>query len=453
MTIKTTFLKGLVPYKEKAVLANFLLGWAEAFPLALILGVLGYWLSSVGVDKKTVGVFALASAPYALKVFWAPLLDRLSLGTLTQKFGLRRGWLFLIQFLMMATIIGMATTDPAATPFITGVFAFTIGILSASQDIIIDAYRIEIMERHQYGHGATMLTYGYRAGGLATGAGALFAAAVLPWELVIMMSPIMLLPGILAVLWVGEPQKTGEDYIREEEEKAKRLIEKTTLSSKSSEKFLWFYDAVILPLKEFLTRPGWWLILLFILLFKVADALAAVMTPPFLIELGFSLDEIATISKGVGGVMLWVGVFAGSLLYGWLGLYRSLMITAVLMMLTNLMYVWLANAGQDLEVLAYTVAAENFASGLGNVAVIAFLSALTNRAFTATQYALFSSISNIGRATIGSYSGYAAAAFGWADFFIFSALSAIPSIIILWVLWKKGWAGMRDPMPEKNNTG
>lgn len=438
MADNSRFFDGLKPYMEKPVLANFLLGWAEGFPLTLILGVLGYWLASVGVDKKTIGIFALISAPYALKFLWAPLLDRLPLGFITNRFGRRRGWLFTIQALMTLAIWGLAGSNPIESPFTTGLFAFAIGFLSASQDTVIDAYRIEIMEKHQYGHGATAITFGYRAAGLVTGASALFMAAVLPWEFVFTIAPVMLLPGIIAVLWVGEPAKIASSYIKQQDAKLENVLHQKNIKAANVKRIEWFYEAVVLPFKEFLSRDGAWLILLFILSFKLGDAVVAIMTPPFLIELNFTLEEIAVANKSIGGVMIWVGVFAGSLVYGWFGLYRSLLITAILMMGTNLAFVYLAYAGNDIVALGIVVAAENFASGLGNVTIVAFLSGLCNREFTATQYALLSSVSSIGRAVIGSSSGFIADAFGWVEFFLMSTAICIPSMIILMVLWKRG---------------
>ena len=451
MNEKVRFMDGLQPYMEKPVLANFLLGWAEGFPLTLILGVLGYWLASVGVDKKTIGIFALISAPYALKFLWAPFIDRLPLGFITKKYGRRRGWLFTIQFLMTLAIWGMASSNPLEAPFITGLFAFAVGFLSASQDTVIDAYRIEIMEKHQYGHGATALTFGYRAAGLTTGAAALFMAAVLPWEFVFTIAPIMLLPGIIAVLWVGEPEDISSDYIQQEDAKLEGILINVDIDGNSAIISKWMYEAIILPFKEFFLRKGVanaMLLLLFILLFKLGDAVVAIMTAPFLVEMAFTLEEIAIANKTVGGIMIWVGVFAGSLIYGWLGLYRSLFITAILMMLTNLAFVYLAFAGNDVMALGIVIAAENFASGLGNVTIVAFLSGLCNRSFTATQYALLSSVSSIGRTVIGSFSGFMADAFGWVDFFLLSTAASIPSIILLWFLWSRRLGEIPTEKPQ-----
>lgn len=452
MTNKPHFMDGLRPYLEKPVLANFLLGWAEGFPLTLILGVLGYWLASVGVDKKTIGIFALISAPYALKFLWAPFLDRLPLGIITQKFGRRRGWLFTIQILMTFAIWGLASSNPLDAPLITGLYALAVGFLSASQDTVIDAYRIEIMEKRHFGHGATALTFGYRAAGLTTGAAALFMATVLPWEFVFTIAPIMLLPGIVAVLWVGEPAKVQSSFIQEEDAKLEDFLESKGLEKSSIKTIEWLYEAVVLPFKEFLSRDGAWLLLSFILLFKLGDAVVSIMTAPFLVELNFTLEEIAIANKTIGGVMIWIGVFAGSLIYGWLGLYRSLFITAILMMLTNLAFVYLAYAGNDTIALGVVIAAEQFASGLGNVTIVAFLSGLCNREFTATQYALLSSVSSIGRAVVGTSSGFIVDAFGWVEFFYASTIVGLPSILILLVIWKRRLGELPDEKTQETKA-
>jgi len=440
--------QGFIPYREAPVLANVLLGMAEGFPLTLVLGTLGYWLAQVGVDKTTIGIFAIVSAPYATKFLWSPVLDRMSLGPITRAFGRRRGWLFTIQALMSAAIIGLSMTNPAVDPFTTGVFAFAVAFLSASQDVVIDAYRIEIMERRQYGHGATALTFGYRAAGLLTGVLVLALADMINWSFAIAISPIMLLPGIIAALWIGEPAPDGEEYIHEEEKKLERVLDKGHIKGRGAEIIEWLYEAVVLPFKEFMTRRGWWLVLIFIVWFKVGDAVVVIMTAPFLVELGFTNPEIIWANKTIGGMMIWVGVFAGSFVYGWFGLYRSLLGTIILMMVTNLFFAWLAVVGHDVLSLAIVVAAENFASGLGNVTVIAFLSALCHRAFTATQYALLSSFAAIGRTFIGTSSGYMAENLGWVDFFIGTTLISVPSILLLLYLWKHRLAGP-DSYDEK----
>jgi len=446
------------PYFEKPVLANFLLGWSAGAPLTIALAMVSTWLAFAGVDKKTIGLFAVITTPYVFKFLWAPLLDKVPLGFITRRLGLRRGWLLTLQALLVLAIIGLGTTEPAIDPVMTAVFALAITTLSASQDIVVDAYRLELMDDKQYGHGAAMYTYGYRAANLVTGMVLLYWAGFIGWSTTFYVAPFLLLPPILGVLfWLKEPKKPEAVFTIHEEERLQDALTSRGLKGRWARLVVWLNGTALLPFKEFASRDGWVALLIFVVLFKLADVLIAFMTSPFLVELNYSEIEMANANKFVGGILLWVGVFAGAALYRSLGLYRSLMVTAILMMGTNLMFVWLGtvehlhllNSSGDViphtyYALATTIGAENFASGLGGVAVITFLSGLTCKEFTATQYALLSALSGVGRMIFGSTSGYMAEAYGWSDFFIISALAAIPSIAMLWWLRKKGWGGMRD---------
>ena len=426
-TISDKGLGGLKAYFEKPILATFLLGMASGFPLTLVISITGLWLSKYGVDKKTVGIFALATTPYAWKFLWSPVIDRTPLGWFGRVLGHRRSWLFLIQGLMAAAILVVATLDPTTQIGTIGILIVTIGFLSASQDIVIDAYRIEIVEKEQLGHGATMIAFGYRAANLIAGYGVLVAANYIGWGPAIALLALMVLPGTIAALWVGEPTADTGSYLRKEEAAHQGM----------GRAGLWFYEAVVLPFKEFMTRDNWLLILLFIFLFKAGDAVAAIMTAPLIVELQFTELEIANANKLVGTIALWLGIALGSLLYFWAGTFRSLFITGILMMVTNLVFAWLATQGHDVIALAITIGAENFATGLGNTVVIAYLSSLCNLSFTATQYALLSSLASQGRAILGAPSGFLADAMGWVDFFIVSTLLAVPGLLVLMILWKK----------------
>lgn len=430
MSVGSNLMKGLKPYMEKPVLANVLIGMASGFPLTLVVGVIGYWLADLGIDKKTIGIFALTALPWGLKFLWSPVLDRLSLGPLTQRFGQRRGWLGLIYVLMAVAIVALAFSRPDVDPVRTGFIALLIAFLSASHDVVIDAYRIEIMETHQYAHGATTYTLGYRIAYLGTGAGALFLADIIGWREVFLLLPIFLIPGFVVLAWMGEPINPDKEMLAEEAENIQRLG--------------WFYESVVLPFKEFVSRSGWFMLLLFIFVFKIGDALVVYMTPPLLSDLGYSNTEIAQAAKLVGGFALWGGIIAGSFLYSILGLYRSLMVTILLMALTNVMFSWLALQDNDWNALALTMGFENFASSLGNVAVIAFLSGLCNRNFTATQYALLSAFATLGGRAIGATSGYMATAMDWAPFFVMTALISIPSFMLCIWLNKKGLLRLPD---------
>ena len=425
---KNNRIKGLlVPYLKKPILATFLLGISSGFPLTLVISITGIWLSTYGVDKKTVGIFALATTPYAWKFLWSPVVDRARLGPLSSLLGHRRAWLWFIQALMALMIAWLATLNPQTDVELVGLVVFLIGFLSASQDIVIDAYRIEIVEKHQLGHGATMIAFGYRAGNLAAGYGVLVAAHYIGWGPAILLLALLLIPGAVAALWVGEP-----DFITDTVER----LESDTIKQ-GNKAIKWAYEAIVLPFKEFMTRENWLLVLLFIFLFKAGDAVAAIMTGPLIVELGFTELEMANANKLVGTVALWVGIALGSVLYWWAGVYRSLFISGILMMITNLVFAWLAHQGHDVMALAVTIGAENFASGLGNTVVIAYLSSLCNLSFTATQYALLSSLASQARALLGAPSGVLADSMGWTDFFIFSTLLAVPGLIALVVLWKR----------------
>ncbi len=419
--------EGFLSYFEKPVLTAFLFGMTSGFPLTLVISITGFWLSKYGVDKKTVGMFALATTPYAWKFLWSPVIDRAKLGMIHRFLGQRRSWLFLVQVPMLFLIVYLSRLSPDSDIEMIALIIAGIGFLSATQDIIIDAYRIEIIEPDQQRQSAAMYGLGYRAGNLIAGYGVLVIANYFGWSLAIFSLIILLLPGALAALWIGEPDHPTSAFLAKEHS-----------AHKSENKFLlWLYESVVLPFKEFMLRPNWWLILLFILLVKAGDAVTAIMTAPLIVDLGYNEIDIANANKLVGTIALWIGIIMGSWLYVWAGVFRSLFITGVLMMLTNLVFAWLATMQGDVTALAITVGAENFASGLGGTVIIAYLSSLCNLSFTATQYALLSSLSNQARALFGFPSGYIANELGWIEFFMFSTLLAVPGLLVLLVLWRK----------------
>lgn len=417
----------LEPYRDRRIVATFGLGMSSGFPLTFVISLLGIWLSREDVSKSDVGLFALITTFYTWKFLWSPAIDRLPLGPITRLFGQRRGWLFTIQGAMALCIFAIAGLDPSSQLYAVAVLSAAIAFLSASQDIVIDAYRIEISERHQLAHAAAMVAFGYRAGGLLAGFGTLHIADIYGWHVAILSLAVLVIPGALAALWIGEPDHT----------KAEALIERDHAAHKASRFMAFFREAVILPFKEFTSRDGWLLILAFIFLYKAGDALAAIMTGPLLVDLGFTDGEIADYNKAVGTFALWAGIALGGFLYGVAGTYRALFIAGVLMMATNFVFAWLAIVGHDNMALAITVAAENFATGLGNTVVIAYLSSLCNLAFTATQYALLSSLASQARALFGTSSGVMVESLGWVQFFILSGLIALPGLVVLVILWRR----------------
>ena len=424
------WLKGLAPYAEKPVLATFLLGMSSGFPLTLVISLTGIWLSRFGVSKETVGIFALATTPYAWKFLWSPAIDRVPLGFLSRYFGRRRAWLVLIQAGLAVAILYLSVLDPAVDTVLIGFVVLAVGFLSASQDTVIDAYRIEVLPKDRLGHGASMVAFGYRAGNLIAGYGVLRVAESAGWSMAIALLVLLLLPGLVAVIWVGEPaHKEDPLLVRDQTLLAKaKGLEKVRLT---------LHEAVVLPFVEFTHRRDWLLILLFIFLFKAGDAIAAIMTGPLMVDLQFTEGEMANANKLVGTIALWVGIALGAVLYRVAGVYRSLALAGILMMVTNLVFAWLATRGHDVFALAVTIGSENFATGLGTTVVIAYLSSLCNLSFTATQYALLSSLASQARAIMGTFSGVLAENLGWVPFFLFSTLAAVPGLIMLLLLWRR----------------
>lgn len=426
------FIDGLKPYGDKRIIATFGLGMASGFPLTFVISLLGIWLSREGVSKSDVGLFALITTFYTWKFLWSPAIDRLPLGPITKVFGQRRGWLFAIQAMMAGSLIAMATLEPATELYSVAVLAAFIAFLSASQDIVIDAYRIEIIEDEDQGYSAASYVFGYRTANFIAGAGVVAFAYFYGWSAAILLLPLLLVPGVLAALWVGEPERKQDgDFIKAEREAHKSLpvvLERLR-------------EAVYLPFKEFTRREHWLLILLFIFFFKAGDAVTAIMTGPLIVELGYSDLDIATANKTVGFITLMVGVALGAVLYKRIGIYQALLLTGILMMLTNLGFAWLATSATEGWRLGLTVGLENFATGLGTTVVIAYFAGLCNVNFTATQYALLSSLGNQARTVLGAPSGYVAEAVGWFEFFLYATALALPGLVLLMVLWKKSVGG------------
>lgn len=421
-------LNGLKPYGDKRIVGTFGLGMASGFPLTFVISLMGFWLSYNDVSKGDVGLFALITTFYTWKFIWSPAIDRLPLGPITRLLGQRRGWLLLIQGLMAVMLLLIAQLDPATQLRDVAVFAAVIAFLSASQDIVIDAYRIEILGDEDQGHSAASYVYGYRTANYVAGFAVLMIADAYGWTVAISLLPLMLLPGTLAVFWIGEPDRGDED-----DEFLKREAEAVHLSPVVGR----LREAVYLPFKEFTRREHWYLVLLFIFLFKAGDAVAAIMTAPLIRDMNFSLDTVAWANKTVGFITLMVGVGLGAVLYKQIGMYKALLLTGLLMMITNLGFAWLWTGDADAWRLAVTIGLENFATGLGTTVMIAYMAGLCNANFTATQFALLSSLGNQARTLLGAPSGFVADVIGWFEFFVLATLLALPGLFILWLLWRK----------------
>ena len=424
------WLDALAVYREPRVIAVFFLGFASGLPLPLTFGTLTIWLSRYGISKTTIGLFALVGVPYSLKFLWAPLIDQIRLPLLAPLFGRRRAWLLLTQAALIASLIGLGLTDPAADVGRTALLAVIVAFCSASQDIVIDAYRIEILDERQQGAGAAMVVYGYRVALLVSGAGALFLASSVGWHWTYAAMAALMLVGVATVLLSPEPAVA----------EAARLGERAGFSRAGISQRLpgWLaavvdrlWTAVVEPFGDFMRRRGWFLVLLFILTYKLGDAVAGVMANPFYVELGFTDVEIASISKAFGFWATLVGAFVGGLLVSRFGIFPALLISGVLQMVSNAVFALQAVVGHDLTMLTLTIGFENLAGGMGTTAFVAYLSGLCNVAYTATQYALLSSLMAVARTTLAAPAGRIADATDWVSFFLLTTVAALPGLILL----------------------
>jgi MFS transporter, PAT family, beta-lactamase induction signal transducer AmpG len=421
------FTHAFTVYRQPAVLTLIFLGFSSGLPLALTASTLFVWLTESGVDKGAIGLFAAIGTPYALKFLWAPLIDRLPAPVLSRVLGHRRGWILLIQASLVGAILAMGQVDPTATTQVMAIMALGVAFLSASQDIVIDAFRVESLEERQQAAGAAALVFGYRVGMLVSGAGALYLAHYVSWSAAYSVMAVLVLVGGLAVLLRPEPDVRNDD---EWSPSAQESQSEKKLGRVGS----WLYVAVIAPFAEFLSRPGALLILLFVALYKFGDSLAGVMTNPFLVEVGFSKLDIANISKLYGFTATMIGLAIGGVLMNGVGMVRSLWVCGILQLGSNFMFAVQAMVGADIGLLAVTIGFENLAGGMGTAVFVAYLSSLCNLSYTATQYALFSSFMAVARTWLSSSSGYLAEWLGWVDFFILTAVAAVPGLFLLWFL-------------------
>ena len=421
-------------YTDRRVIAILFLGFSSGMPLLLTFSTLSIWLAEEGISKTTIGLFALVGMPYSLKFIWAPLIDRLRLPLLTRWLGRRRGWAILTQVALMIGITGLGGNDPANGAWAMAAWALFVTFASASQDVVIDAYRVEILEERQFGAGAAMIVAGYRLGMLASGAGALYLAEAVSWFWVYVAMAGLMAVGMLAILLNPEPGRGETD---------------SAAADGRTRPIKWLRDAVVEPFAEFLHRGGWLPILLFVVFYKFGDSLAGIMANPFYVEIGFSKAEIASVSKifGLGATL--VGGFLGGMLVMRRGIMQSLLWCGLLQMLSNLMFAVQAMVGHDISMLAVTIAVENVAGGMGTAAFVAYLSSLCNIAYTATQYALLSSLMALARTALSAPGGAVAESTSWVSFFLITTIAALPGLALLWWLIRRGIVpkSEADPSP------
>ncbi|TXI44517.1 AmpG family muropeptide MFS transporter [Methylophilus sp.] len=388
------------------------LGFSSGLPLYLLLQLLPAWLRSEGLNLKTIAAFAFMQLPYTWKFLWAPLMDRYSL---LQALGRRRSWILATQLALLASIISLGMFQPQQDITMVAVLATLVALFSASQDIVIDAYRREILSDQELGLGNSIHVNAYRIAGLVPGSLALILADHLPWSQVFLIVGLFMLPGIGFTLWSQEPAIVS--------------VPKTLLAS------------VIEPFKEFMQRSGWqhalW-VLVFILLYKLGDSMATALATPFYIDMGYSKTDIGAIAKGSGLVMQIVGAFIGGLWMLKLGINRGLWVFGVVQALSILGFAWLAHSGPFTEIgaaersmLAFVIGFEAFGVGLGTAAYVAYMARETNPAYTATQLALFTSLSAVPRSVFNALTGGMVESLGWEHFFYVCTVLAIPGMLLL----------------------
>jgi PAT family beta-lactamase induction signal transducer AmpG len=382
------------------------LGFSSGLPLALTSGTLQAWMAVAGVNLRTIGIFSLVGLPYTIKFLWSPFMDRF----VPPWLGRRRGWIIITQVILMFGISAMAFGSPQRFPWLLAALALSVAFTSASQDIVIDAYRTDVLRERERGAGAAVFVMGYRIAMLVSGALALILSDYIGWHNTYLIMAAGLVIGMIATLLGPEPEEN--------------ITPPFSLQ-----------EAVLGPLKDFFSRNAAIPLLLLIVLYKLGDAYAGVLTTAFLIKgIGFSASEVGTINKGFGLVSLIVGAMFGGSLMVRLGLFRSLLSFGVLQAVSNLSFVILAWVGKSYGMLVFAVAFENLSGGMGTAAFVSLLMAMCNHRYTATQYALLSSLAALGRIFIGPTSGYLAEAFGWASFFFITTLVALPGLLLLWWL-------------------
>ncbi len=417
----TGWRRSLAAYTDRHVLQVLALGFSSGLPLMLTYLTLSAWLATAGIKRGAIGAFALVSTFYALKFLWSPLIDRLPPPL---PLGRRRGWGLSIQIALVAAILALGLSDPKRSLGTMAVLAGVVAFLSASQDIVIDAWRIEILPVDLQGPGAAMIQTGYYMGMLASSAGALVIAARFGWFAAYVIMAALLAISMLTFLLGPEPNVAAavSDRRHHHQTNRRKAVEE------------WFSTAVIGPFSDFMRRPYWLLVLLVILDYKLGEGMAAVMSTPLYIAVGFTLNEIAVISKLFGPFTVILGALLGGVVTVRFGLVRSLIFCGIIQALGNLTYVLQAVGGHKIGYLAFCVTAQNVTTGMAGTALVSYISSLCSPEFTATQYALLASCALLGRTVVGSTGGALSEAIGWVPFFVLTTVASLPALLLLvWI--------------------
>lgn len=418
-------------YLQRRVLVVLMLGFSSGLPFSLAGQTLQAWITESGVDIKTIGLFAFVGTPYWTKVFWSPAVDALDIPILTRWLGRRRAWLVLTQLMLILAIVLLASCNPQIAPFGVAIAALLVATASATQDIVIDAFRVESLPESEQAAGMASYVAAYRIAALVSGAGALMVVSGFvnlgldqqrAYGAAYVVMATLIVIGLLGSLLAVEPAASGRARAELTGSGGKRMVE-----------------VALASLKDFLSRDAAIAVLLFVVLFKLADALATAMNTTFALKIGFTRVELAAILKGVGFAAVLFGGFAGGFVARSFSLSKSLWIGGILQTIAILAFSWQALVGRDIAWLTFAITAEQFTAGLGTVTFVAYLSALCgNPLHTATQYALLTALTALGRTVFAAGSGYLVDATGWFGYFLLCAASAIPSFVLLAYLQRRG---------------
>jgi len=454
LPVRMSWRDAFLTYTKPRVIAMLFLGFSAGLPFLLVFSTLSAWLKEAEISRSVIGFFSWVGLTYSIKFFWAPVIDRLPFPLLTRWLGRRRSWMVVAQCGIAIGLIGMAQTDPMTDLYMMAVFAVVVAFSSATQDVSIDAYRIEAVEKEIQGAMSASYILGYRLALLVAGAGALYMADQMPWENVYYFMAALMLVGFITVLFINEPERKSADDAIMQEDRVLEFLQGSHHWPKQIRRFVaWFLGAVVSPFVDFFTRNGWLalVILLFIGIFRISDITMGVMANPFYLDLGFTKTQIAQITKVFGFFMTIAGSALGGVFVVRYGIMRPLFIGAVLVTLTNLLFAYMAAVDTPTTyLLAFVISADNLSGGFAVAAFIAYLSSLTNTAYTATQYALFSSLMTLPAKFLGGFSGVIVDFQGYVFFFIYASVLGVPAIFLVLYLMKVANVDKQTkPAPEK----
>lgn len=435
----TTWVQSFRVYLQPKMLAMLALGFSAGLPLLLVFGTLSFWLRKEGIDRTTIGYISWVALFYGFKFVWAPIVDRLSLPILTSLLGQRRSWMLLAQIGILISLFMLGSLDPKTQLDLVVLFAILVAFSSATQDITLDAWRIESAPDNQQGAMAGTYQLGYRLGMLLAGGGAFTIAYYSSWNHAYSIMGVSMVVGMLTTLLVQEPARAITQQTWEQEAAVTSFVDHSDLPMFVKKIVAWLIGAVVCPFSEFFKRNGYFAIVLLIFIgtFKLSDITMGVMSGPFYVDMGYTEIQVGLVSKTFGVGMTILGALLGGVLVMRYGILRVLILAGVLVVATNLVFVWLATRPPETILLAMVITADNLSGGIAGTVFIAYLSSLTNRAYTATQYALLSSVMLLPAKFIGGFSGSIVDHFGYINFFIYSGTLGLPAILLALYLGSK----------------